>query len=125
MKFETSRPRQALWNRLKPRYKLVASSPCIVGLVMLCMTIFPGGWLLANLLGISADEPVIRNHNGSLFMLVFCTSMPVAFFVGIGIANRVLGWWLVRFSSYSPQEVRLALAWRAYPEAWFAGGTDR
>ena len=92
---------------------------------MLCMTIFPGAWLLDGLLGISAAGPVNQNHNGPLFMLMFCASLPVAFFVGIGIANRAVGWWLVKFSRYSPLEVRLALAWRAYPESWFATAESR
>jgi hypothetical protein len=86
---------------------------------MLLLAIFPGGWLLATLMGISADEPVNQNHNGWLFMLIFCASMPVVVLVGIAVTRRIVHWWLVRFRRYSPEEVKLALAWRAYPEAWF------
>ena len=118
MRPQTSRPDPALWNRLRPRYKLVASSPYIAGLLMLLLTIFPGGWLLATSMGISADEPVIRNPNGRHFMLTFCASMPVVALVSIHTARRIVHWWLTRSGRYSIQEVELALAWRAYPEAW-------
>jgi len=92
---------------------------------MLLLSIFPGCWLLAAVLGISTDEPVNQNHNGSLFMLSFCALMAISLFVGMGVAHRVVSWWLVRFSRYSPEVVKLAMTWRAYPDAWFATSDDR
>jgi hypothetical protein len=122
---QTSRPSQAKWSSLRPRYKLLVSAPCFVGLATLFLVIFPGAWLLATLLGISWGEPVIQHRYGSLFMLVLCAAMPIAALSGMTLARRILTWWLVRYYRYSDEQIELALAWRAYPEAWFAAAHNR
>ncbi len=112
-----------MWNRLKPRYKLLATLPCIGGGGALALTIFPGAWLLADLMDIPFEGAVNQNRHGALFMLIFCSCLPVALVAGVAVTRRLLAWWLVDFARYSPDEARLVVTWCAYPQAWFATRT--